>query len=166
MLYYEIIAWSLLVSLCRELFIWWAVSMGSLLYQHCIIQRQSLRFLYLPETEGNQSQWKSFWWQSRNCWMPLYSHCSQIKGQNDEMCGWKMNSSVAPEACTNLGSSEGHSSLFLHTLRQASPPACHSSAFVFHLGLGAMTGPSIIPTDWSLLIAIAVNYLDPAEITQ
>ncbi len=33
-----------------------------------------------------------------------------------------------------------------------------------HLGLGAMTGPSIISTDWSLLIAIAVNYLDFAEI--
>lgn len=45
-----------------------------------------------------------------------------------------------------------------------SPPTHHPSAFSLHLGLGAMTGPSIISADWSLLIAIAVNCLDFAEI--
>ena len=49
-------------------------------------------------------------------------------------------------------------------LSSPSPPTLHPSAFALHLGLGAMTGPSIISTDWSLLIAIAVNYLDFAEI--
>lgn len=34
------------------------------------------------------------------------------------------------------------------------------------LALAAMTGPSIISPNWSLLIAVAVNYLDFAEITR
>lgn len=92
--------------------------------------------------------------------MRLYSHRSWMRSWNDEMRVRKMDASAAtPESYTSQSSS-----VEWLPPPSPSPPTLHPSAFALHLGLGAMTGPSIISTDWSLLIAIAVNYLDFAEI--
>lgn len=77
-------------------------------------------------------------------------------GWNDEMRGRKMDASAAtPESYTSQSSSvEWLSSHLLLLPSSPSPPTLHPSASALHLGLGAMTGPSIISTQ---LIAADCN---------
>lgn len=75
-------------------------------------------------------------------------------GRNEER--WTPPPCAASDRRTGVGAS----------VEWPRPPLSNHRPLILalHLGLGAMTGPSIISANWSLLIAIAVNYLDFAEI--